>query len=118
VDGLLVVGLLFLLVICFGWWVGTNYQLPKTRQKRVVSRPKVGSRTIPQDVKIAVTLRDEGKCQWPVESGGTCGSTHQVERDHRLSQAVATCRGPAGRRGTGCSAQVPLLSKVRRTKRG
>ncbi len=27
-------------------------------------------------------LRDGGRCQWPVASGGICGSTTRVEFDH------------------------------------
>jgi 5-methylcytosine-specific restriction endonuclease McrA len=33
-------------------------------------------------VKREVWKRDGGRCQWPVESGGICGSTFQVEFDH------------------------------------
>jgi hypothetical protein len=29
---------------------------------------------VPAEIRRAVWKRDEGKCQWPVESGGTCGS--------------------------------------------
>ena len=29
-----------------------------------------------------VWSRDEGKCQWPVDSGGICGSTLRLEIDH------------------------------------
>ena len=37
---------------------------------------------IPAQVKRAVWLRDGGRCQWPVEGGGVCGSTLRVEIDH------------------------------------
>ncbi len=37
---------------------------------------------VPAHVKRAVWKRDGGRCQWPVDGGGTCGSTHQVELDH------------------------------------
>ncbi|HEX9307447.1 MAG TPA: HNH endonuclease signature motif containing protein [Anaeromyxobacter sp.] len=33
-------------------------------------------------VKRAVWKRDGGRCQWPIDGGGVCGSTHQVELDH------------------------------------
>ncbi len=33
-------------------------------------------------VKRAVWKRDGGRCQWAVDGGGVCGSTHQVELDH------------------------------------
>jgi 5-methylcytosine-specific restriction endonuclease McrA len=38
-------------------------------------------------VKRAVWKRDGGRCQWPV-SGGVCGSTYQVEFDHRKARAL------------------------------
>ncbi|HEX9399401.1 MAG TPA: HNH endonuclease signature motif containing protein [Anaeromyxobacter sp.] len=37
---------------------------------------------VPAHVKRAVWNRDGGRCQWPVDGGGICGSTHQVELDH------------------------------------
>jgi len=37
---------------------------------------------VPAHVKRAVWERDGGRCQWPLEGGGICGSTHQVEFDH------------------------------------
>jgi len=33
-------------------------------------------------VKRAVWERDEGRCSWPLDSGGVCGSTHRLELDH------------------------------------
>ncbi len=46
--------------------------------------------TVPADVKRAVWARDQGHCVWPLDSGGVCGSTHQVEVDH---SAVPWARG-------------------------
>ncbi len=37
---------------------------------------------VPAHVKRAVWLRDGGRCQWALDGGGICGSTHQVELDH------------------------------------
>jgi hypothetical protein len=37
---------------------------------------------VPARVKRAVWTRDGGRCQWPVDSGGVCGSTLRVEIDH------------------------------------
>ena len=37
---------------------------------------------IPAAVKRAVWSRDEGKCTWPLDSGGICGSTLRLEIDH------------------------------------
>jgi len=42
-----------------------------------------GSRqAIPAAVKRAVWQRDIGRCSWPLDSGGVCGSTHRLELDH------------------------------------
>jgi HNH endonuclease len=46
------------------------------------ARPSARARHIPAEVKRAVWIRDGGKCQWPVASGGICGSTRQLELDH------------------------------------
>jgi hypothetical protein len=50
---------------------GTN---PQSTTARGVPIPK-RSRTIPQDVKIAVSVRDGGKCR-------ICGSTKDLQYDH------------------------------------
>jgi hypothetical protein len=51
------------------------------------TRPCVESH-IPAAVKREVWTRDEGRCQWPVQSGGICGSTQRVEFGHRTSKAL------------------------------
>jgi hypothetical protein len=44
---------------------------------------RTGSReSIPAAVRRAVWQRDAGRCTWPLDSGGCCGSTHQLELDH------------------------------------
>jgi len=42
---------------------------------------------VPAAVKRAVWERDKGKCQWPLESGGICGSTLRLEIDHVVPRA-------------------------------
>jgi hypothetical protein len=37
---------------------------------------------IPAAVRRAVWARDGGRCCWPLDGGGTCGSTHRLELDH------------------------------------
>jgi hypothetical protein len=37
---------------------------------------------IPAAVKRAVWARDGGRCSWPLDGGGTCGSTYRLELDH------------------------------------
>jgi hypothetical protein len=40
------------------------------------------SRYVPAHVAREVWKRDEGRCQWPIDGGGICGATYQVEMDH------------------------------------
>ena len=58
---------------------------------------------VPAHVKRAVWKRDGGRCQWPVEGGGVCGSTHQVELDHIV---------PRGRGGQTTVANTRCLCRV------
>jgi len=37
---------------------------------------------IPAAVRRAVWTRDAGRCSWPLDGGGRCGSTHRLELDH------------------------------------
>jgi hypothetical protein len=55
------------------------------------TRPSASPRHIPAEVKRAVWTRDGGRCQWPVASGGVCGSTRRLELDH----VVPVARGGA-----------------------
>jgi hypothetical protein len=61
-------------------------------------RPSRNPGHVPAAVKRAVWARDEGKCQWRLDSGGICGSTLRLEIDHirplgRGGQStVANCR--------------------------
>ena len=43
--------------------------------------------TIPAAVRRAVWARDAGRCSWPLDGGGCCGSTHRLELDHIVSWA-------------------------------
>ena len=42
------------------------------------ARPRI----IPAAVEREVRLRDENRCQYPLDSGGVCGATFQVQLDH------------------------------------
>jgi 5-methylcytosine-specific restriction endonuclease McrA len=47
-----------------------------------------GSRAaIPAAVRRAVWARDGGRCSWPLDGGGCCGSTHRLELDHLVPWA-------------------------------
>jgi 5-methylcytosine-specific restriction endonuclease McrA len=54
--------------------------------------------SVPPRVKREVMKRDGGRCQWPVASGGVCGSTVRIEVDHVVprgrggSSTVENCR--------------------------
>ena len=53
---------------------------------------------VPAKVKREVVRRDEGKCQWPVDGGGVCGSEVWLEIDHVVPRGkggpstVSNCR--------------------------
>lgn len=65
----------------------------KTKRNGLVKRPLEEPRPstdpdhIPAHVRRTVHKRDGGKCQWPVESGGVCGSEIRPELHHRTSRA-------------------------------
>jgi len=50
-------------------------------------RPAKNASHIPAAVRREVWSRDEGKCQWPIDSGGICGSTTRLEIDHVVPRA-------------------------------
>jgi 5-methylcytosine-specific restriction endonuclease McrA len=60
----------------------------QAKRRGVVKRPQKNPRPakndshIPAAVRREVWSRDEGKCTWPLDSGGTCGSTLRLEIDH------------------------------------
>jgi hypothetical protein len=55
----------------------------KPRRERRPSKPD----HVPAEVRRAVWERDGGRCQWPLDSGGICGSTLRVELDHVQAEA-------------------------------
>jgi len=59
------------------------------RPRKATAPPPAAADTghIPAEVRRAVWTRDEGRCQWPLDSGDTCGATHPVELDHVLPRA-------------------------------
>ncbi|HKB75382.1 MAG TPA: HNH endonuclease signature motif containing protein, partial [Myxococcales bacterium] len=64
------------------------------KRKGLVEKPRQGTSsanpsTLTAAVKREVWTRDRGRCQWPIESGGICGSTFRVEFDHRIPRARA-----------------------------
>jgi hypothetical protein len=63
------------------------------KRKGVVESPRSPSprptkaNHVPAHVKRAVWTRDGGRCQWPLDSGGICGSTLRLEFDHVVPRA-------------------------------
>ena len=61
-------------------------------------RPAKNASHIPAAVRREVWSRDEGKCTWPLDSGGVCGSTLRLEIDHVIprgrggASTVKNCR--------------------------
>jgi len=68
-------------------------QSPTTGEK---PRPKEDARNRPATkpgvisaaVKREVWIRDKGRCQWPLESGGICGSTWRLQVDYVVPLAL------------------------------
>lgn len=50
--------------------------------------PRPGRSAVPAAVEREVRLRDGNRCQFPLDAGGVCGSTRQVELDHLLPVAL------------------------------
>jgi hypothetical protein len=79
------------------------------KRKGLVKRPRSqpspdaedrNPRQVPAAVRREVFLRDDGRCQWPTDGGGICGSTHRVELDHLV---------PVGRGGRPTVANLRVL---------
>jgi hypothetical protein len=90
------------------------------KRKGLVERPRTkalppppaGSRSLPAAVKREVWLRDEGRCQWRLENGEKCGSTHRLQFDHVHPVALGG-ESTAGNTRVLCSAHN--LMAARRT---
>jgi hypothetical protein len=64
-----------------------NGMTDKPRKPAPAATPPCNSH-IPASVRREVWKRDKGRCQWPLDSGGICGSTYRVECDHRVAEAL------------------------------
>jgi len=60
---------------------------PRPAAEAAEASPTASPRSIPAEVERTVRLRDQHRCQWPLDAGGLCGSTHRVELDHLLPVA-------------------------------
>jgi hypothetical protein len=88
--------------------VGLDLVLARHRERRGIgARAQPSARTaatgrLRAEVKREVWHRDGGRCQWPIEGGGICGSTLRLEYDHVV---------PRGRGGTSEAANIRLLCR-------
>jgi hypothetical protein len=67
-------------------------------------------RYIPAHVRREVWKRDQGRCQYPLEGGGVCGSTYQVELDHIVPVAKG---GPSTAGNIRCACKAHNLHAAR-----
>ena len=81
----------------------------QAKRRGEVKRPQQNPRLakspghIPAAVRREVWSRDEGKCTWPLDSGGICGSTLRLEIDHVV---------PRGRGGASTVDGCRLICRV------
>ncbi|WP_308197951.1 HNH endonuclease [Anaeromyxobacter oryzisoli] len=74
--------------------VGLDLLLSRSaKRKGLVQKPLAERRPskpehLSAEVKRLVWLRDGGRCQYPLDSGGICGSTYLLEFDHREAEAL------------------------------
>jgi hypothetical protein len=84
----------------------------QAKRRGVVRRPQKNPRPakspghVTASVKRSVWARDDGKCTWPLDSGGICGSTTRLEIDHvvprgrggpsTIDNCRLTCAAPDG----------------------
>jgi hypothetical protein len=54
-------------------------QVDRPRKAKALAEETAG---VTAEVRRAVWARDAGRCQWPMDGGGICGSTHRPELDH------------------------------------
>ena len=60
----------------------TDEQVLTAALELLVAQQEKRKASVPAKVKREVRVRDGGKCQWPLDSGGICGSTLRLEIDH------------------------------------
>lgn len=87
---------------------GLDLLLARYRERRGIgAKPAANERRaapgrIRAEVKREVWERDGGRCQWPLEGGGICGSTLRLEYDHVV---------PRGKGGSSEAANLRLLCR-------
>jgi hypothetical protein len=97
----------------------------QARRKSLVKRPRrppsgtptptptpTGRPHVPAHVEREVRLRDGDRCQFPLDGGGVCGSTWQVELDHILPDALG---GPTTAANLRCACRAHTTIAAMRT---
>jgi len=80
---------------------------PKAAKPLAPAAGETDSDHIPAAVKREVWIRDGGRCQWALDGGGICGSTHRVQFDHII---------PRARGGKSAVANLRLLCQLCRER--
>jgi hypothetical protein len=76
----------------------TDEQILTAALELLIEKQAKRKASVPAKVKREVVERDGGKCQWPVASGGICGSEVRLEVDHVVPRgkggpsSVENCR--------------------------
>jgi hypothetical protein len=76
----------------------TDEQVLTAALELLIEKQEKRRASVPAKVKREVRVRDGGKCQWPLDSGGICGSTLRLEIDHVIPRGrggpstVENCR--------------------------
>jgi hypothetical protein len=87
---------------------GLDLLLARHRERRGIgAKPaRHGRSAAPGRIRVAVRRevweRDGGRCRWPLDGGGICGSTLRIEFDHVV---------PRGRGGSSEAANIRLLCR-------
>jgi hypothetical protein len=80
----------------------TDEQVLTAALELLVDQQEKRKASVPAKVKREVRERDGGKCQWPLASGGVCGSTVRLEIDHVV---------PRGKGGPSATPNCRVLCK-------
>ena len=80
----------------------TDEQVLTAALELLIEKQEKRRASVPPRVKREVRVRDQGKCQWPLVSGGVCGSEVRLEIDHVV---------PRGRGGPSTTANSRILCK-------
>jgi hypothetical protein len=68
----------------------TDEQVLAAALHLLIEKQEKRKSSVPGKVKREVRARDGGKCQWPLASGGVCGSTVRLEVDHVVRRGRPT----------------------------